>query len=85
MISRDGQSQDLKISVVVVEVQTGESKEEAWRRYLSHHPESAGGEVKIFHYPNSSPANHKGLVPKISGLKRISSRCNFPTLAIFLR
>jgi hypothetical protein len=44
--------QDLKISVAVVEVHNGESQEEAWRRYLTHHPESLGGRIKIFHYPN---------------------------------
>jgi hypothetical protein len=32
----------------------GESQVEARRRYLSHHPKSAGFEVKIFHYPISS-------------------------------
>jgi hypothetical protein len=47
-------AQHLKISVAVVEVHNGESQEEAWRRYLSHHPESAGVKVKIFHYPNPS-------------------------------
>jgi hypothetical protein len=46
--------QDLKISVAVVEVVNGESQEEAWRRYLTHHPESIGVRIKIFHYPNPS-------------------------------
>jgi hypothetical protein len=47
--------QDLKISVAVVEVVNGESQEEAWRRYLTHHPESVGVRIKIFHYPDASP------------------------------
>jgi hypothetical protein len=38
----------------VVEVVNGESQEEAWRRYLTHHPESIGVRIKIFHYPNPS-------------------------------
>lgn len=71
MIMHDGQqisllAQYLKISVAVVEMSNGESKEEAWRRYLFVHPESVGARVKIFHYPNPSLANHDGLVPKYS-------------------
>jgi hypothetical protein len=42
----------LNIKLVVVEVSNGESQEEAWRRYLTEHPESTGVDVKIFHYPN---------------------------------
>ncbi len=38
--------------VAVVEVRFGETREEAWHRYLAEHPESAGVDVKIFHYPN---------------------------------
>ena len=45
-------AQTLKISVAVVEVHYGESQEEAWRRYLTRHPESVGVRIKIFHYPN---------------------------------
>jgi hypothetical protein len=45
-------AQDLKISVAVVEVHNGESQKEAWRRYLTYHPESVGVRIKIFHYPN---------------------------------
>lgn len=42
--------------VVVVEVENGESQEEAWRRHLLSHPDSATADIKIFHYPqNSSP------------------------------
>jgi hypothetical protein len=48
-------TQDLKISVAVVEVHNGESQEEAWRRYMTHHPESVGVRIKIFHYPDASP------------------------------
>ena len=40
------------INLAVVEVRVGETREEAWRRYLAEHPESAGVDVKIFHYPN---------------------------------
>ena len=36
--------------IVIVEVKSGESKKEAWRRYLSAHPHSANADVKIFHY-----------------------------------
>ena len=46
----------LNINLAVVEVRNGESQEEAWRRYLSDHPESAGVSVKIFHYPNPRPS-----------------------------
>jgi hypothetical protein len=45
-------AQDLKMSVAVVEVRDGESQEEALRRYLTHHPESIGVRIKIFHYPD---------------------------------
>ena len=45
------------INLAVVEVCKGESKEEAWRRYLSVHPESVGVHVKIFHFPSPSPGN----------------------------
>ena len=62
MIMRDSEDQPVvaqyqKINLAVVEVCKGESKEEAWRRYLSVHPESVGVRVKIFHYPNPSPRN----------------------------
>ena len=40
------------INLAVVEVRVGETREEAWRRYLAEHQESAGVDVKIFHYPN---------------------------------
>ena len=62
MIMSDSEDQSvlaqyLKINLAVVEVRKGESQEEAWRRYLSVHPESVGVRVKIFHYPNPSPRN----------------------------
>ena len=62
MIMRDSEDQSvlaqyLNINLAVVEVRKGESQEEAWRRYLSDHPESVGVRVKIFHYPNPSPRN----------------------------
>ena len=37
--------------VTVVELENGESKEEAWRRHLLSHPECATADVKIFHCP----------------------------------
>jgi hypothetical protein len=37
------------------QVRNQESQEEAWRRYLSDHPERVGVSVKIFHYPNPRP------------------------------
>lgn len=40
------------INLAVVEVRVGESREEAWCRYLADHPEKAGVDVKVFHYPN---------------------------------
>jgi hypothetical protein len=40
------------INLAVVEVRVGETRKEAWRRYIAEHPESAGVDVKIFHYPN---------------------------------
>jgi hypothetical protein len=45
-------AQSQSINLAVVEVCVGETREEAWRRYLAEHPESAGVDVKIFHYPN---------------------------------
>ena len=60
MIMSDSEDQSvlaqyLNIDLAVVEVRKGESQEEAWRRYLSVHPESVRVRVKIFHYPNPSP------------------------------
>ena len=40
------------INLAVVEVRVGETREEAWRRYIDEHPESTWVDVKIFHYPN---------------------------------
>jgi hypothetical protein len=62
MIMSDGPKKslfapDLKISVAVIEVRNGESKEEAWRRYLTDHPEKVGVRITIFHYPKPSPRN----------------------------
>jgi hypothetical protein len=47
-------AQYLKTNFAVVEVQNGESQEEAWRRYLAGNPESVGVRVKIFHYREPS-------------------------------
>jgi hypothetical protein len=45
-------AQNQNINLAVVEVGVGESREEAWRRYLAEHPEKIGVDVKIFHYQN---------------------------------
>jgi hypothetical protein len=34
----------------VVEVRSGESQDEAWRRYVAENPKSAGVHIRIFHY-----------------------------------
>jgi hypothetical protein len=47
----------LSIKLAVVEVRNGENQEEAWRRHLSDHPESASVHIKIFNHHNSSPRN----------------------------
>jgi hypothetical protein len=47
-------TQYFQTKLVVVEVQNGESQEDAWRRYLAENPGSAGAHVKIFHYPEPS-------------------------------
>ena len=47
-------AQYLRKSWAVVEVDNGESQEDAWRRYLADNPESFGVRVKIFHYPKPS-------------------------------
>ena len=62
MIVSDSEDQSvlaryLNINLAVVEVRNGESQEEAWRRYLADHPESAGVRIKIFHHPNPRPRN----------------------------
>ncbi len=83
--NQSGLARYLNINLAVVEVRNGESQEDAWRRYLTDHPEKVGVRIKIFHYPNSTPENHKGLIPKDSGRKRNSPRGNSPTLAILPR
>jgi hypothetical protein len=45
----------LNIKLAVVEVRNGENQEEAWRRHLADHPESASVHIKILHHHNSSP------------------------------
>jgi hypothetical protein len=58
MCSSENQSAIVKYfrtNLAVVEVQNGESQEDAWRRYLADNPEGAGAHVKIFHYPGPSP------------------------------
>ncbi len=42
------------INLAVVEVYSGEIQEEAWRRYLTDHPEKVGVRIKIFHFPDST-------------------------------
>ena len=46
------QSDFSSVRVAVVEIRNGESKEEAWCRYLAEHPESVEIRIKIFNYPN---------------------------------
>jgi hypothetical protein len=53
-------TQYFKTKLVVVEVQNGETQEQAWRRHLAANPESAGAQVKIFHYPEPSPLKKRG-------------------------
>jgi hypothetical protein len=49
--------------LAVVEVNEGETQEEAWRRYLTTHPGYANARVKIFHYPAEViPGGKKGPV-----------------------
>ncbi len=50
--------QNMKLAVV--EVRVGETREDAWRRYLAEHPQGVAIDVKIFHYPNPKRANHDG-------------------------
>jgi hypothetical protein len=69
-------TQYFQTKLVVVEVQNGETQEEAWRRHLAANPESAGAQVKIFHYPESSPLKRKGEIrstfPLSSRVKKLS-------------
>lgn len=37
--------------LAVIEMNDGETEEEAWHRYLTLHPEYANTHIKIFHYP----------------------------------
>jgi hypothetical protein len=49
--------------LAIVEVNEGETQEEAWRRYLTTHPGHANARVKIFHYPAEViPGSNKGPV-----------------------
>ncbi len=50
--------QNMKLAVV--EVRVGETRGDAWRRYLSEHPEGVPVDVKIFHYPNPKRAKNDG-------------------------
>ena len=51
-------SKYLHQKVVVVEVQNGESQEEAWRRHLLTNPGDDTANIKIFHYlPSTFPLN----------------------------
>ncbi len=53
-----------QVSSVVVEVQHGESQDDAWGRYLATNPEGARASVKIFHYPGpvSRRNNHSDIL-----------------------
>ncbi len=39
-----------RVGVAVIPVSPGETKEQAWRRYLREHPESPKIDVRIFHH-----------------------------------
>ena len=56
MVNSENQSsirRYFQTKLAVVEVHNGETQDDAWRRYLTDHPENAGAEVKIFHYPGT--------------------------------
>jgi hypothetical protein len=53
-------TQYFKTKLVVVEMQNGETQEEAWGRHLAANPESSGAHVKIFHYPEPGPLKKRG-------------------------
>ncbi len=44
-------SKYFEAKLAVIEVNEGETQEEAWRRYLTHNPGYANTHIKIFHYP----------------------------------
>lgn len=41
------------VRLAVVEVRSGETEEEAWRRHLEEHPEHRHVNIRIFHCPYS--------------------------------
>lgn len=41
--------------LAVIEVQEGETQEEAWRRHLITHPGHRYARIKIFHFPPEDP------------------------------
>jgi hypothetical protein len=53
-------TQYFQTKLVVVEVRNGETREDAWARYLADNPDNAGAHVKIFHYPEPSPLKKQG-------------------------
>lgn len=44
----------------VIEVNDGETEEEAWRRYLATNPGCANTHIKIFNYPAKVPLKTEG-------------------------
>ena len=46
-----GLSKYFETKLAVIEVNDGETQEEAWRRYLTLNPGYADTHIKIFHYP----------------------------------
>lgn len=51
----DGLGKYFETKLAVIEVNDGETQEEAWRRYLSLNPGLANSRIRIFHYPAKKP------------------------------
>lgn len=48
-------SKYFEAKLAVIEVNAGETQEEAWRRHLTLNPESAQAHIRIFHYSPKVP------------------------------
>ena len=48
-------SKYFEAKLAVIEVNEGETQEEALRRYLTANPEYANSHIKVFHYPPRNP------------------------------
>lgn len=51
--------------LAVIEVNDGETQEEAWRRYLTLNPGGADTHIKIFHFPPQKPLEKTKADPKL--------------------